>query len=458
MENMNENVNFIMNSDTNVYTDPVNQPVNEPINREVPKPVKKKKKGGFKKVMALILSGVLLGSVAGVTFYGTTAIANHIDPLAKVLAAVGVVDEDVADKIFENASKEKEEIETVPTLQTGVQQITTVTDISEIAKDVMPSLVSIVNEYTATQNFGYFGSYEQTYKASGSGIIVGQNDTELLLVTNYHVVEDADRLVITFVDDSTADATIKGSAKTMDLAVIAVSLDSLTEETKREISIAKLGDSDSLLVGEPAIAIGNALGYGQSVTTGVISALDREIQMESDYGITGTFIQTDAAINPGNSGGALLNMRGEVIGINSSKIGGSTIEGMGYAIPISAARPIIEELLIKADRQVVPEGSRGYMGVIVTNATDYMQSDVIPAGAYIDKVSKDSAADVAGLMAGDIITKFGDDEIASLADLQEALCYYKKGQTIKVTVHRRDKYGEYSQISVELTLQEKPAQ
>ncbi len=458
MENMNENVNFIMNSDTNAYTDPVNQPVNEPINREVPKPVKKKKKGGFKKVMALILSGVLLGSVAGVTFYGTTAIANHIDPLAKVLAAVGVVDEDVADKIFENASKEKEEIETVPTLQTGVQQITTVTDISEIAKDVMPSLVSIVNEYTATQNFGYFGSYEQTYKASGSGIIVGQNDTELLLVTNYHVVEDADRLVITFVDDSTADATIKGSAKTMDLAVIAVSLDSLTEETKREISIAKLGDSDSLLVGEPAIAIGNALGYGQSVTTGVISALDREIQMESDYGITGTFIQTDAAINPGNSGGALLNMRGEVIGINSSKIGGSTIEGMGYAIPISAARPIIEELLIKADRQVVPEGSRGYMGVIVTNATDYMQSDVIPAGAYIDKVSKDSAADVAGLMAGDIITKFGDDEIASLADLQEALCYYKKGQTIKVTVHRRDKYGEYSQISVELTLQEKPAQ
>lgn len=454
MENMNGNVNFTMNSDVNAYTNPVNQSVN----REVSKPVKKKKKGVFKKVMALILSGVLLGSVAGVTFYGTTAIANHIDPFAKVLAALGVIDEEVSDKISENPGKENEGLGTVPTLQTGVQGITTVTDISEIAKNVMPSLVSIVNEYTATQDFGYFGSYEQTYKASGSGIIVGQSDTELLLVTNYHVVEDADKVEITFVDETTAEAVIKGSAKTMDLAVIAVSLDSLSEETKGAISVATLGDSDSLSVGEPAIAIGNALGYGQSVTTGVISALDREIQVESDYDITGTFIQTDAAINPGNSGGALLNMRGEVIGINSSKIGGSTIEGMGYAIPISAAKPIIEKLFVQADRQIVPEASRGYMGVTVTNATEYMQSDVIPAGAYIDKVTKESAADIAGLIAGDIITQFGDDEITSLTDLQDALCYYRKGQTINVTVQRRDKYGEYSEFTVQITLQEKPVQ
>lgn len=277
-------------------------------------------------------------------------------------------------------------------------------------------------------------------------------------MTNYHVVEGADRLEISFVDETTAEAVVKGSAKTMDLAVIAVSLDDLSEDTKKVISVAKLGNSDNLSVGEPAIAIGNALGYGQSVTTGVISALNREIQMESDYGITGTFIQTDAAINPGNSGGALLNMRGEVIGINSSKIGGSSIEGMGYAIPISAAKPIIENLLVKADRQIVPEASRGYMGVTVTNATDYMQSDVIPAGAYIDKVTKDSAADLAGLMAGDIITGFGDDEITCLADLQDTLPYYKKGQTISVTVQRRDKYGDYTEISVEITLQEKPAQ
>lgn len=452
-----ENMNFNTSPNPNVNSS-VNTNINQPTNQSVSKPVKKKKKGVFKKVMALVLSGVLLGSVAGVTFYGTTAIANHIDPFAKVLAAMGVLDEEVSDKISENLGKENEGMGTVPTLQTGTQGIITITDISEIAKEVMPSLVSIVNEYTATQNFGYFGSYEQTYKASGSGIIVGQSDTELLLVTNYHVVEDADRLEITFVDDTTADATIKGSAKTMDLAVVAVNLDLLSEETKNTISIATLGDSDSLSVGEPAIAIGNALGYGQSVTTGVISALDREIQMESDYGITGTFIQTDAAINPGNSGGALLNMRGEVIGINSSKIGGSTIEGMGYAIPISAAKPIIENLLVKAERQVITEASRGYMGVTVTNATVYMQSDVIPAGAYIDKVSKDSAADKAGLMAGDIITQFGEDEITSLTDLQEALCYYQKGQTINVTVQRRDKYGEYSEFTAQITLQEKPAQ
>lgn len=276
------------------------------------------------------------------------------------------------------------------------------------------------------------------------------------MVTNYHVVEDADKLVITFVDETTAEAVIKGSAKTMDLAVIAVNLSALTEETKDAISIATLGDSDALLVGEPAIAIGNALGYGQSVTTGVISALNRAIDIESNYEITGKFIQTDAAINPGNSGGALLNMRGEVIGINSSKIGGSTVEGMGYAIPISAAKPIIEKLFVQADRQVVPEASRGYMGVTVTNASDYMKSELVPSGAYVDKVTKDSAADLAGVMAGDIITQFGDDEITSLTDLKDALCYYQKGQTITVTVQRRDKYGEYAEFSVEITLQEKP--
>lgn len=406
----------------------------------------------MKKFFTILLSGLLLGAVAGVTFYGAAFVAEHFDPLGKAMLAIGILDEDD----LEDSDEEKNDTtETIPALQTtDTQTVTTVTDISGIAEEVMPALVSIVNEYTATQNYGYFGSYEQTYKASGSGIIVGQSDTELLLVTNYHVVEDADRLVITFVDDSTAEATIKGSAKTMDLAVIAVSLDSLSEETRNAISIATLGDSDALKVGEPAIAIGNALGYGQSVTTGVISALDREIQIDSNYEITGTFIQTDAAINPGNSGGALLNMKGEVIGINSSKIGGSTIEGMGYAIPVSAAKPIIENLLVKADREIVAEEERGYLGVTVTNMTDYVQSDSIPSGAYIDKVSKDSAADKAGLMAGDIITKFGDDEILSLADLQEALCYYKKNQTITVTVQRRDKYGEYAEVSVEVTLQD----
>lgn len=404
----------------------------------------------MKKFFAIVISGILLGAVTGVTFYGVTTVAKHVDPVGNLLMNFGLVEDKV-----ENFLEDEDDVQSVPALQnSNSQTVATVTDISEIARKVMPALVSIVNEYTATQNFGYFGSYEQQQQASGSGIIVGKNDTELLLVTNYHVVEGADKLVITFVDNTTAEAIVKGNAKTMDLAIIAVSLDSLSKDTIEAISIAKLGDSDKLQVGEPAIAIGNALGYGQSVTTGVISALDREIQIDSAYETTGTFIQTDAAINPGNSGGALLNMKGEVIGINSNKIGGSTIEGMGYAIPISAAKPIIQNLLDKADRTKIAEDERGYLGITVTNATDYMQSETIPAGAYIEKVSKESAADKAGLMAGDIITKFGDDEILSLADLQEALCYYKKGQTIKVSVERRDKYGEYSTVTVDVILQD----
>lgn len=437
---MNENMNQTTNRD-------MGEVLPDRRNKET------KKNGGFQKFVLIALSGVLLGSVAGVTFYGATSAAKYLDPVGKVMMTLGISDEDDFENLGEEQIGVTDIISALQTTDTGV--VTTVTDISGIAEEVMPALVSIVNEFTATQNLGYFGSYQQTYKASGSGIIVGQSDTELLLVTNYHVVEDADKLVITFVDETTAEAVVKGSEKTMDLAVIAVSLDSLTGETKDSIAIATLGNSDDLKVGQPAIAIGNALGYGQSVTTGVISALDRKIQADTNYEITGTFIQTDAAINPGNSGGALLNMKGEVIGINSSKIGGSAVEGMGYAIPISAAKPIIDQILMKAERQIVAEEERGYMGVVVTNATDYMQSDSIPSGAYIDKVSKESAADQAGLMSGDIISQFGEDKILSLNDLQEVLCYYKKGQTISVTVQRRDKYGEYDAITVEVTLQEK---
>lgn len=415
---------------------------------------KKQKKGFFAKVLAVILSGVLFGAFAGTSMYGVSTAARYFDPMADLLEELGISEkEKISDKQTEQQISSVDTTKVIPTISSDTQ--VTVTDVSKIADAVMPSLVSIVNEYTQTQNFGYFGSYNQTYNASGSGIIVGQSDTELMLVTNYHVVENADRLEITFVDESTAEAKVKNSAKNMDLAVISVQLSDLTDETKSQIAIATLGDSDSLKVGEPAIAIGNALGYGQSVTTGVISALDRQINVESDYQITGSFIQTDAAINPGNSGGALLNIKGDVIGINSSKIGGSTVEGMGYAIPISAAKPIIEDLVIKAERTAVTEEERGYLGVTVMNATDYLYSENVPKGAYIDKVNKNSAADNAGLMAGDIIVQFGEDEITSLTDLQDVLGYYKQGQKIVVKVQRRDKYGEYKELTVDVTLQGK---
>ncbi|MDE6673764.1 MAG: trypsin-like peptidase domain-containing protein, partial [Acetatifactor sp.] len=222
------------------------------------------------------------------------------------------------------------------------------------------AMVAIVKDYTETSSF-WGSSYSRERQGSGSGIIVAQSDTELVLVTNHHVVDGANKLTVTFIDGSTAEAQIKGSDADMDLAVIAIPIDRLDEETRNAIAVAQIGDSESLRLGEQVVAIGNALGYGQSVSGGWISALNREVSFTD--GSTGSFIQTDAAINPGNSGGALVNMNGEVIGINSSKIGGEDIDGIGFAIPISAARPIIENLMTKETRFKVAEGETGYMGV-----------------------------------------------------------------------------------------------
>ena len=286
--------------------------------------------------------------------------------------------------------------------------------------------------------------------ASGSGIIVGQNDTELLIVTNYHVVEGADSLKVQFNEGSEAEAFLKGSDSDMDLAVLAVPMDSIEASTLQQISVATLGDSDSLVVGEPAIAIGNALGYGQSVTTGVISALNRSIELSD--GSTGTFIQTDAAINPGNSGGALLNVEGEVIGINSNKIGGSTVEGMGYAIPISAANPIIADLMLKETKSKVAEEERGYLGISGISVTEEVsQAYGMPEGVYIAQVYDNTAASAAGLQKGDIITEFDGDKITSMDDLQKELEFYAKGNTVKVTV-MTVQAGGYESKTVEITL------
>ena len=402
----------------------------------------------MKKFFAIVLAGILLGAVTGVTFYGVTTVANYADPVGKLLVNLGIANKDKVENVLE----QKDDTQSVPALQgSKPQMVTTVTDISDIAAEVMPALVSIVNEYTATQNFGYFGSYEQQQQASGSGIIVGKNDTELLLVTNYHVVEGADKLVITFVDNTTAEATVKGNAKTMDLAVIAVSLDALSNETKSAISIAKLGDSDSLQVGEPAIAIGNALGYGQSVTTGVISALNRTLEV-SETGASNALIQTDAAINPGNSGGALLNINGEVIGINSSKIGDSLVEGMGYAIPISSAKPIIENLMNRETRVKVGEEERGYLGISCINVTAEISATYdMPEGIFVAQVYEGTGADRAGLVRGDIITEFDGTAVSSQAEMTALMQYYKAGDTVEITIMQGSASG-YQAKKVELTL------
>ena len=318
----------------------------------------------------------------------------------------------------------------------------------------MPAMVSILNNYT--ERTSYFGqTYTQQEQASGSGIIIGENDTELLLVTNYHVIEQADSLEVTFANEKTAEAVVKGTDETMDLAVIAIPLTELDRDTADSIAIATLGDSDALSIGEPAIAIGNALGYGQSVTTGVVSALNRMLEA-ADGTNSGPFIQTDAAINPGNSGGALLNIKGELIGINSNKIGGSKIEGMGYAIPISAAKPILSDLMSRETRFKVAAENRGYLGITGINITQVeAQMYGMPQGVYINQVLENGAAARAGLKKGDIIVKIGDQDIKSMDELKAELEYYEAGSEVTFTVMQiRD--GDYAQTRIRVVLGTKP--
>ena len=279
------------------------------------------------------------------------------------------------------------------------------------------------------------------------------------MVSNQHVVASAEELTVQFVDGTQAQAQIKGVDVDKDLAVIAVQLEDIEADTMSKISIAKLGDSDSLTVGEPAIAIGNALGYGQSVTTGVVSALDRAIASTDNMetASTGdteinTFIQTDAAINPGNSGGALLNMKGEVIGINSNKIGGSAVEGMGYAIPISDVKPIIENLMSKQTRLKVDEDKRGYLGITgVDVKDDYSELFDLPKGVYVSSVVEGAAADQAGIMRGYVITAINGEEIESMLELKEELTYYAAGDTVELSIMKMMSQG-YETDTVSVTL------
>lgn len=327
---------------------------------------------------------------------------------------------------------------------------TVVTDVTEVAENVMPSIVSVYNSFTQSTN--YFGqTYSQESTSTGSGIIVGKTDTELLIATNNHVVEDADSLKVQFVDNTTGEAQLKGTDASNDLAVIAVSLDNLTDDTLGQIKVATLGDSDTLKVGEPAIAIGNALGYGQSVTTGVVSAINREITTEN--GTTNTYIQTDAAINPGNSGGALVDINGEVIGINSNKIGGTSVEGMGYAIPISKAKPIIENLMNQETKTKVDSDKQGYLGISGVSVTAQVSSAYnMPQGVYVAKLVDNGPAANSDLQEGDIITGINGSTITSMDELKSQLTYYEAGTEVTLSVKRANSENGYDESEVKVTL------
>lgn len=333
-------------------------------------------------------------------------------------------------------------------------------DVSDIADSVMPSIVAITNQSVqeVQDYFSMFGMggmpQEEEVESAGSGIIVGQNDEELLIVSNNHVVEGADTLSVCFNDGNVYEASIKGTDSDRDLAVIAVKLSDISDDTMASVKAIQIGSSDDLKVGEQVVAIGNALGYGQSVTTGIVSALDRTLEDGSDA----TFIQTDAAINPGNSGGALLNMQGQLIGINSAKYASTEVEGMGYAIPVSEVQEQLENLMNRTTREKVEESKSASLGVSVQNV-DSQVSEMygLPEGAYVAEVTKGSAAEKAGLKEGYIITGFDGESVNSVSDLQNLMQYYAAGEEVEVTYQVSDG-GQYKEQKVTVTLDQAQAQ
>ncbi len=400
-----------------------------------------------KRVLASVVCGVLFAATAFGTFYGVERFTG-LTIFTGNSEQAGTSQQDIA--LTDTLMQETSQIENMPVINGSATADTNgtsviATDVTQVVQNVMPSIVSIVNQYT--QNITYWGqNYSQEGTASGSGIIVGMKDQELLIATNYHVIEGATQLDITFIDETTATADVKGTDAENDLAIVAVQLDKLSDSTKKAIAIARLGDSDALQVGEPVIAIGNALGYGQSVTTGVVSALDRQLE-----DVSGTMIQTDAAINPGNSGGALLNAKGEVIGINSAKIGGNQVEGMGYAIPISTAEPILEDLMAQTTKIKVEDEQKGYIGIAGVNVTSSVsQMYGIPEGVYVYQVYTGTAAETAGIRQGDVITAINGASVGSMEELQRELQYYAIGTEVKLTVKRAANGYEEEQVSLVL--------
>ena len=388
----------------------------------------KPKKGYMKKVALVVGAAVLFGAVGGVTMQGPSYLTGKL--LGKnTKSTVGTT------KTVSNAK-----------LTTSTSTVTS--DVSDIVENTLPSIVSITNmSVQEVQNF-FGGISQQESESAGSGIIISQNDSELLVVTNNHVVEGSDTLTVTFNDGNSVEAQIKGTDSARDLAVVAVPLDKISDDTMNAIKVATLGDSDSLKVGEPAIAIGNALGYGQSVTTGIVSATGRTID-----GFDGEYIQTDAAINPGNSGGALLNANGEVIGINSAKINSSAVEGMGFAIPISDASDVIQNLMNKETRSKVSDEERGYLGIKGYDVSEEgAQMYNMPTGVYVKEVMSGGGAEKAGLTKGSIITGFEGSSISGMSSLQEQLQYYKAGEEVTLTVQIPDKNGEYTEKDIKVTL------
>ena len=409
------------------------------------KKAKKEKGHFFTRFLAACLCGVLFGACAAGSFFAVNKYVIKED-------TVKATETDVQ---LENLQKTVDDLKkavNTRTSQSGEGGLV-ISDVSDVAEKVMPSMVAIKNmgEYTTSDWFGR--RYTQETESAGSGIIIGESDQEYFIATNHHVIEGSKQLSVIFYDDATVDAYVKGYDTSIDIAVIAVSKENVSDETKRVIDVAELGNSDTLRIGEPAIAIGNALGYGQSVTTGVVSALNRDMDIDS-VKYEG-LIQTSAAINPGNSGGALLNVNGQVIGINSSKVGGSTVEGMGFAIPISKVRDILQEFSDREVKVKVADDKRGYLGISGNDTYD-LTALGYPEGVYVAKVFTGSPAEQYGLFMGDIITKVDSQSVKTISELSEFLSYYKAGDTVKLSV-TRNVSGVLTDLDIEVVLGDKEA-
>ncbi|EDY33011.1 S1C family serine protease [[Ruminococcus] lactaris] len=405
-------------------------------------PKKKKEHKKMPKAVAVTGLALMFGVVSSATFLTTNYVGTKVLKLGTTQKSTSTTS---TSAVTSNASLTK------------TSSVVT-SDVSSVVENVMPSIVSITNmSVQEVQNY-FGGTSKQESESAGTGIIISQNDSELLVVTNNHVVAGSDTLTVTFADGNSVEANIKGTDSEYDVAVVAVPLDSISEDTKKAISVATLGDSTELKVGEPAIAIGNALGYGQSVTTGVISALNRSVS-ETDQTTGETtessvkLIQTDAAINPGNSGGALVNASGEVIGINSSKLVGDSVEGVGYAIPISDVSDLIENLMNQETKTKVAEADQGAIGIKgMSVSTEYSQQLNMPEGVYVSEVTKGGGAEKAGMTRGCIITGINGTTVSSMDDLQEQLQYYAKGDEVELTIQVPQSNGEYQEQSVNVTL------
>ena len=406
----------------------------------------------MKKIIGVILSALLFGLVAGGMMVGVNYIAQERN-IYSILRDSGVENPEAmlsSPSVIPETEKSTQASENTVTASSNGSEKT----VTEVAKEAMPSVVAITNMMRYQQNgFSIFGEVQKETElpASGSGVIVGQNDTELLIATNNHVIQDSNSLTVSFIDESTANAQVKGTDATVDLALVSVKLSDISPETREKIKAIKVGSSDDMEVGDPVVAIGNALGYGQSVTSGIISAKNRDVQTKE--GVSKGLIQTDAAINPGNSGGALLNMQGELIGINVAKYADTDVEGMGYSIPSSAAEGILSSLSNLTTRDKVPEGEQGVLGVQVKDIdAQTSESFAMPKGIYIFKVLEDTGAENSAIQERDIITKLDGQGVYTTADLKSLLSKYREGEEVKLTLMRQDGSGKYNEMEVKVVL------